>query len=199
MKIEHIPASEAFKLSESWTDEFIKHFFRYLSLREAVCTEVYADQKGFKTTGIGHLLPKTTTYNLGDKITLDKVMEFFKIDLKEERIFDFYNSVNQNIPVAIGLCSMAWTHGPNQLWNGDTHKLIKNGASEEVLMDWVNKNWDKNSPVNRRRNKMDLMLLYPRVDKGITYHLSTGETGTFVYIPSRHESYLSLSAALSSK
>jgi GH24 family phage-related lysozyme (muramidase) len=185
--------------SLNFPDSFSKHFFRYLCIREGVVLQVYPDQKKIDTVGIGHMVRMTDGLKLGDLVTADYVLQTFKDDMTNNWSYKFAFSANWfDIPQQIAVASFAWTHGPGQFWQSYTHKLCMNqDTTEQTLQDWVSKNWDLKSPVNKVRNRSDLELIFSRQSAdGIEYYISEHSDGNFVYVPSLDDSFTSLSAAL---
>lgn len=143
-------------LSKDLTEQIKEDLKRH----EGVKYEVYLDHLGLPTAGIGHLLPATTEYEVGDEISKEQVDKWFEEDLATAvtdacAIFLNFGSLPDNVK---RVCvNMAFNIGRSRLAKfKNMIRYVNEGNYLMAANEMVNSKW-YTQVGNRSKELVDIM------------------------------------------
>lgn len=118
-----------------------------LTRHEGCVFEVYLCTEGHKTAGIGHLLEHPDDWEIGDEVSIQQVLDWFKQDYKEA-VQDccalFLNFATQPDNVKRVCINMAFNLGRNRLSKfKNMIKAVNEGKYEKAADEMIDSRWYK--------------------------------------------------------
>lgn len=164
--------------------DFKNILFLYFKEKEGYETKVYKDIYGNPTVGLGHLIKAGDNLSVGQIVPDEKVIQLFHEDYDVLNIDHYIAETNpDNYNQALAIAHFIWGHGDGQYKNSELRQhLIKKDLDYNGMVNYLNNNWDRAKPKNRKVNRDDFAVYYsanPWVpSKNLSYYLNILQTYT---------------------
>ncbi len=158
--------------------EFKDIFYLYALDTEGYRTDVYKDEYGNNTVGIGHLVVPEDNLSYKDVISKDQVKQFFDADYDRLGIEKYVEEVAQNYNQGLGLSHFIFRHGDNSYKDSELRQhLINHDLDYSGTIDYLTSHgWDSKKASSQKDNKADFTVFYSDVPwsdgKSVSYYVS---------------------------